>query len=247
MKISIITISYNSSKTIEETIRSVINQSYSNIEYIIIDGGSTDATLEITNRYKSQISKLVSEKDEGLYYALNKGIALCTGDIIGIIHSDDFYTNSYVIEKIVDVFTKEKCEALYANLYYVNKNNTDKIVRKWKSGIYKTGYFLKGWMPPHPTFFVKADCYKKLGNFNTEFKTSADYELMLRFIHKHNIKLSYLDEFIVKMRMGGQSNSNTKNRIEANKEDKKAWEVNNLKPRFYTLFLKPIRKIMQFL
>jgi len=247
LKISIITVTFNSSKTIEQAIRSVLDQSYTNTEYIIVDGGSSDGTVEIINRYKGRIHKFITEKDEGIYHALNKAIALCSGEVIGILHSDDFYTGASVIEKIADCFTKNNCEAVYADLYYVNKDNTDKIVRRWKSGEYSEGAFLNGWMPPHPTFFVKKECYDKFGTFNLNFKTAADYELMLRFIHKHKIKLAYLPEFIVKMRVGGQSNVTAKNRIAANIEDRRAWEVNGLKPRFYTLFLKPLRKIFQYL
>lgn len=246
MKISIITITYNSAATIEQTIRSVLEQSYKDVEYIIVDGLSTDNTLEIVNRYKDKISKIVSEKDNGLYDALNKGISLASGDVIGILHSDDFYTGNSVLQKVADTFQKNNADAVYANLYYVDKDNTDKIKRKWHSGNYTEGAFLNGWMPPHPTFFVKKEIYNKYGTFNLQFTSAADYELMLRFIHKNKIKLAYLDEFIVKMRTGGKSNVTVKNRVNANLEDRKAWEVNGLKPRFYTLTLKPFRKIIQF-
>jgi glycosyltransferase involved in cell wall biosynthesis len=247
MKISIITVTYNSSKTIEQTVQSVIEQTYPNIEYIIVDGQSTDSTLQIIDRYKNKISKLVSERDNGIYDALNKGISLATGDVIGILHSDDFYIDKDVIEKVVSTFIKHNSDAVYADLYYVGENDTNKIIRKWRSGNYKEGMFVNGWMPPHPTFFVKRSCYEKLGKFNLEFKSAADYELMLRFIHKHKISVAYLPEFIVKMRVGGKSNESIKNRLFANYEDRKAWEVNGLKPRFYTLYLKPLRKILQFL
>lgn len=243
MKISIITITYNSASTLETTIQSVISQTYKDIEYIIVDGLSTDNTLEIAKKHNV---KVVSEKDNGLYDALNKGILLATGNVIGFLHSDDFYTDNSVIEKIAALFEKTNCDGTYADLFYVDKDNTNKIIRKWRSGEYSDGMFINGWMPPHPTFFVKKECYKKFGGFNLNFKTSADYELMLRLIHKHKIKLSYLPEFIIKMRVGGQSNITTKNRVIANLEDRKAWEVNGLKPRFYTLYLKPLRKILQF-
>jgi glycosyltransferase involved in cell wall biosynthesis len=246
MKVSIITVTYNSSKTIEQTVQSVIEQTYPNIEYIIVDGLSTDSTLQIIDRYKNKISKLVSEKDNGIYDALNKGIALATGDVIGILHSDDFYIHKNVIEKVVSTFAKRDSDAVYADLYYVGETNTNKIIRKWRSGNYSDGMFVNGWMPPHPTFFVKRSCYEKFGKFNLEFKSAADYELMLRFIHKNKIKVAYLPEFIVKMRVGGKSNESIKNRLFANYEDRKAWEVNGLKPRFYTLYLKPLRKILQF-
>jgi glycosyltransferase involved in cell wall biosynthesis len=245
VKVSIITITYNSGATLKDTIESVVNQSYGDIEYIIVDGKSTDNSLSIIESYKDKISKVISEKDQGLYDALNKGIALATGDLIGIIHSDDFYTNKFVIDKIVKSIQENNSDAVYADLYYVDKVDTNKIFRKWKSGNYKDGQFLNGWMPPHPTFFVKRSCYEKFGSFNLSFVSAADYELMLRFIHKHKINLSYLPEFIVKMRVGGKSNVTLKNRIRANKEDRKAWIVNGLNPKFYTLYLKPLRKIIQ--
>jgi len=245
VKVSIITITYNSEATLKDTIESVVNQSYGDIEYIIVDGKSTDNSLSIIESYKDKISKVISEKDQGLYDALNKGIALATGDLIGIIHSDDFYTNKFVIEKIVKSIEENNSDAVYADLYYVDKVDTNKIFRKWKSGNYKDGQFLNGWMSPHPTFFVKRSCYEKFGSFNLSFVSAADYELMLRFIHKHKINLFYLPEFIVKMRVGGKSNVTLKNRIRANKEDRKAWIVNGLIPKFYTLYLKPLRKIIQ--
>ena len=247
MKISIITVTYNSAATLEETILSVINQTYTNIEYIIVDGKSTDSTLSIIEKYKSRISKFISEKDNGIYDALNKGIQMASGDVIGILHSDDFYTSNAVIQNIATRFEKEKCDALYGDLLYVSKDNTNKIIRKWRAGELTSNSFLFGWMPPHPTFFVKKEVYEKHKAFNLDFKTSADYELMLRLLYKHKIKTAYLPEYLVKMRMGGQSNVTTKNRIIANLEDRKAWEVNGLKPYFFTLFLKPLRKISQFL
>lgn len=245
MKVSIITITYNSEATLKDTIESVINQTYKNIEYIFIDGKSTDHTISIIKSFGDKISTLISEKDNGLYDALNKGIAIATGDVIGILHSDDFYTNTNVIQNIVSVFDKSNADAVYADLYYVDKNNTNQIHRKWKSGNYKYGMFLNGWMPPHPTFFVKRTIYEKFGSFNLTLTSAADYELMLRLIHKQKIKLAYLPEFIIKMRVGGKSNITFKNRIRANKEDRLAWKLNNVKPYFYTLYLKPLRKIIQ--
>jgi len=246
-KISIITVTYNSAQTLENTIQSVLLQDHPNVEYIIVDGQSTDGTLSVIRKYRHKIDHFVSEKDDGLYFALNKGIALATGDIIGILHADDFYMDDHVLSKIASTFEKTKADAVYADLYYVDKDNTDKIIRKWHSGRYSEGKFLWGWMPPHPTFFVKKEVYDKYGVFNTDLRSAADYELMLRFIHKHKIKLGYLPEFIVKMRTGGQSNASVKNRVKANKEDRKAWDMNALNPYFFTLTLKPLRKIFQFL
>ena len=245
MKVSIITITYNSESTLVETIDSVLSQTYKDIEYIIIDGASTDDTVSIIHSYKDKITKFVSEKDNGLYHALNKGIAMATGYIIGVLHSDDFYINHHTVENVVNTFKSHHADAVYADLFYVDKEDTSKVHRKWKSGQYKHGMFMNGWMPPHPTFFVKRSVYEKYGSFNLDLVSAADYELMLRFIHKHKIKLAYLPEFIIKMRVGGKSNVSIKNRIRANKEDKKAWKMNGLKPHFYTLYAKPLRKIIQ--
>lgn len=245
-KISIITVTYNSAATLENTIQSVLLQDHPDVEYIVVDGLSTDDTLSVIRKYRHKLDQFVSEKDNGLYYAINKGIAMATGDIIGILHADDFYLGDHALSNIDACFAKTGADAVYANLYYVDKDNTDKIVRKWNSGNYKPGDFLWGWMPPHPAFFVKREVYEKYGTFNTALRSAADYELMLRFIHKHKIKLAYLPEYIVKMRTGGQSNANVKNRVKANLEDRKAWELNGLKPYFFTLTLKPLRKVFQY-
>ena len=246
MKISIITICFNAGETIAQTIESVLSQTYKDIEYILVDGGSKDNTLEIIERYRTRIHKIVSEKDEGLYDALNKGLTLCSGEVVGFLHADDVYANEKVIEKYVQAFEKKEIDAVYADLKYVAQGDQEKIVRKWVSGEYKEGAFLKGWMPPHPTFFVRKKIFEQFGNFNASFRSSGDYELMLRFIHKHKIRLFYLNEFTVKMRVGGKSNVSLKNRLIANKEDKKAWVINGLKPKPYTRYLKPFRKILQF-
>lgn len=246
MKISIITATYNSEAYLEQTILSALDQSYNTIEYIIVDGGSTDNTINIIQKYKHKLSHFVSEKDEGIYHALNKGIALATGDVIGFLHSDDFYIHNQVIEHVVNTFKNKNTDGVYANLYFVDKNNPDKITRKWLSGDYSPNSFMYGWMPPHPTLFLTKEVYKKYGTFNLDFKTSADYELMLRFIHKNQISLTYLNEFIIRMRVGGQSTASVNNRVKANLEDRKAWEVNQIKPKFFTLWLKPLRKVKQF-
>lgn len=246
-KISIITVTYNSAATIEHTIQSVLLQDHPDVEYIVIDGASTDDTLSVIRKYRHKIDHFVSEKDEGLYYAINKGIELATGDVIGILHADDFYIDDHVLSAINQTFKTENADAVYGDLYYVDKDNTEKIVRKWRSGKYNDGKFLWGWMPPHPAFFVKKEVYNKYGNFNTSLRSAADYELMLRFLHKHKIKTAYIPKYLVKMRTGGQSNANVKNRVKANLEDRKAWQLNGLKPYFFTLTLKPLRKVFQFL
>lgn len=247
MKISIVTICFNSEDTIEKTIQSVIGQTYKEIEYIIIDGGSTDATKSIIEKYRSKIAYYVSEKDHGIYDAMNKGVQACTGDVIGILNSDDFYADENVLEDIMDVFLKNpELESIYADLVYVDRLMEERILRYWKSGAYKKGQFLKGWMPPHPTFFVRKNVYTRFGGYNLELKSSSDYEFMLRVLHKHEISTKYLPRVITKMRAGGQSNISLKNRIRANKEDRKAWKMNGLKPRPFTLLLKPLSKLKQW-
>jgi len=246
LKVSIITSSYNSSKTIADTINSVNSQTYSNIEHVFIDGKSTDDSVEIINKYSSRENKVISEKDKGIYDAMNKGVDLANGDIIAILNSDDFYADENVVSDIVDIFEKTEADAVYADLDYVSEDTT-KIVRKWRSGNYKHGDFKWGWMPPHPTLFVKKEVYEKHGNFNLDLKSASDYEIMLRFIHKNKVKIGYLPRVTVKMRVGGLSNSSLKHRIFANNEDKKAWKINELKPYFFTLYLKPLRKIFQYL
>lgn len=246
MKISIITVSYNAENTIRDTIESVVGQTYTNVEYIVIDGNSTDSTLEIVKSFGEKIHKLISEKDNGIYDAMNKGIAMASGDIIGILNSDDIYAHSNVLTEIVNKFQK-KIDAVYGDLVYVNAENTAKVVRKWIAKPYREGDFLKGWMPPHPTFFVRNDVYKKYGAFNLTLKSAADYELMLRFIHKHKINIAYHNDVIVKMRTGGQSNASIKNRIKANKEDRLAWKINGLKPGPFTMLRKPLSKLSQFI
>lgn len=245
-KVSIITVCYNSAKTIEDTIQSVVKQTYDNIEYIIIDGLSSDNTLEIVNKYKDNITKIISEKDNGLYDAINKGIGLATGEIIANLNSDDFYIDNNVIADVVAKMEEEKSDTLYANLYYVDAIDTNKVTRNWVSGQYKKGMFFKGWMPPHPTFFVRKKVYDNYGKFNLELKSAADYEIMLRFIHKHECSISYLPRVIVRMRVGGVSNVSLLNRLKANREDKKAWLMNGLKPKPYTLIFKPLSKVLQF-
>lgn len=247
MKISIVTITYNSAATIEDTIKSVVAQDYSDMEYLLIDGKSKDNTLQIVEKYKDKITKIVSEKDGGLYYGLNKGLKMASGDVVGAIHSDDLYAHAQVISNVMKLFNADpELEGVYADLIFVNREDTNKVMRVWKAGECKPDSFEKGWMPPHPTFFVRKSVYEKYGYINTDLKLSADYELMLRLIHKHKIKIAYLPETIVKMRMGGVSNVSFFVKLKANIEDKLAWKMNNLKPGFFTTLRKPLRKISQY-
>jgi glycosyltransferase involved in cell wall biosynthesis len=220
MKISLITVTYNSESTIRTTIESVLQQDYYNIEHIIIDGLSEDQTLNILSDYLS-IKKVVSEPDSGIYEAMNKGIKIATGDIIGILNSDDFYVDNKVITTIANYFKENTLiQAIYANLVYVDRDNIDIIKRIWEAGEFDRKHFLNGWTLPHPTFFVRKEVYERYGAYNTTLKIAADYELILRFLYKFNINVAYLPITIVKMRVGGASNGSFKKRVLVHQEDK---------------------------
>ena len=246
MKFSIITVSYNAASTIGDTLKSIADQSYHSIEHIIIDGASSDDTSTIVANFP-HVSYYISEKDKGIYHAMNKGIELATGDVVGILNADDLYSHDDVLHKVAELFKDSSVEAVYADLNFVDSIDTSKIKRKWRSGLYKVNDFYRGWMPPHPTFFVRRNVYTKYGQFNTVLNSSADYELMLRLLLKHEIKAVYLQDVIVNMRQGGKSTASLKNRLKANQEDRMAWAMNGLKPHYFTLILKPFRKIKQFI
>ncbi len=246
MKISIITATYNSAKTVRDTLESIKSQAYPHVEHLVIDGLSTDETLQIVHQF-SNVAKVVSEKDKGIYDAMNKGIQLASGEIIGILNSDDIYVDNGVLNEVAAIFADDSVDACYADLQYVNDVDTTKLVRNWKSGNFTKKSFLFGWMPPHPTLFLRRRVYDKVGNFNLLLKSAADYELMLRVFVRHDFNIRYIPRVIVKMRTGGASNSSLRKRVTANKEDRLAWKINNLKPYFFTLYLKPIRKIFQFI
>ncbi|WP_341227595.1 glycosyltransferase family 2 protein [uncultured Arcticibacterium sp.] len=246
MKVSLITVCYNSVKTIGHTIETVLSQDYDNIEYVVKDGGSSDGTLELLSKYEGQIT-VVTKADKGIYDAMNQGLELVSGDVIGIINSDDFFPDNRVISRVVAAFESSSAGAVYGDLEYVEAEDTSKITRKWQAKSYDKSNFLKGWMPPHPTFFLKKEYYNQFGLFKPEFKSAGDYELMLRMLYKEGISASYIPSVQMKMRAGGVSNVSLKNRIRANKEDRRAWKVNGLKPKWYTLWQKPLSKVFQWL
>lgn len=246
MRISIITVSYNSAATISDTLTCIAGQHYDNVEHIIVDGKSTDNTISVINGFK-HVKKVISEPDSGLYEAMNKGLQMATGDIIGILNSDDVYADNTVLNKVAEAFKDAATHCVYGDLQYVHTDNINKIVRTWKAGKFVRENFLYGWMPPHPTFFVRREVYDKVGNFNTELKSAADYEMMLRILYKYAYAAAYIPSVLVKMRSGGISNASLRNRFRANREDAKAWKLINRRPHFFTLYLKPLRKIPQYL
>jgi glycosyltransferase involved in cell wall biosynthesis len=246
-KVSIITISYNNSKTIAETIESVIKQTYKNIEYIIVDGKSVDNTVGIIKSYGASITKFISEKDSGIYDAMNKGIMLARGDIIGFINADDKLNSDNCISEIVNVFQADDLDIVYGDKIYTKNNNTDKIVRYWKAGEYNRKNFKRGWMPPHLSTYIKASFYQKHGKFRTDFRIAADYELMFRFMYKYKAKSKYLPMVIARMRIGGISNKSIKNILVSNYEVYKSWKINGFHISPFIIARKPISKVTQLL
>ena len=245
MKISVITATWNSALTVEDTIRSLIAQDYPDIEYIIVDGASTDSTLDIVRRYGDRIAVVVSEKDKGIYDALNKGIALATGDVVGFLHSDDFFADDRVLSRIAEAFVKRSLGAVYGDLDYVSKSDTTKIVRRWVSGSFKRSKFRNGWMPPHPTFYMRREHYLSLGSFDLKFSIAADYDSMLRYLWTNNISATYIPSVLITMRVGGESNQSLLNILKKTKEDRVAMIGNGIPP-VRGLLLKNLSKIQQF-
>jgi len=247
-RISIITPTFNAEKTIETCLRSIHSQPI-DCEHIIIDGCSSDGTMDLIRRFQDKPGnriRLISEPDHGIYDAMNKGIALAKGNIIGVLNADDFYASLNTLESVIDAFENPDIDSCYGDLIYVDTNNCNRVTRCWKAGPMNKYSFLNGWMPPHPTFFVRRDIYKILGNYSLNHGSAADYELMLRFLFKHQITSHYIPRVLIRMRAGGVSNASLKNRLLANRMDRLSWKTNNLKPKPWTLLMKPARKLGQY-
>lgn len=246
MKISVITVSYNSAATIVETVESVLEQKGVELEYIIIDGGSSDNTIALLEPYRDRIAYCLSERDKGMYDAMNKGIAQASGDVVAILNSDDVYSGNYVLEKVIKQFEYSDTELVYGDLHYVAYDDLTKVVRNWVTGLYEKGEFRRGWHPPHPSFFVRRLVYERYGHFDFSLSIAADYEFMLRVMERHQLKSIYLPEVLVKMRIGGRSNVSIINIIKANLQCWKAWWMNNLGWSPIPVIRKPFTKLEQF-
>jgi len=244
MKISIITVCLNSADTIEDTIRSILSQDYKNIEYIIVDGGSSDGTLDILTKYRDQIHEYISEPDKGVYDAMNKGIKLSTGDIVATLNADDVYADETIVGRMVEFMQSNGLDAGYGDIVYIDQNNNNHVTRFWKTGVYKRGAFSHGWVIPHPTFFCRKQVFERFGYFNDKLQIAADFELMLRFIEKHRIKVGYLPEVIVKMRTAGKANV-LRGIIRGNWEIVRSFRPNNLRLSPWFFILKPVTKMSQ--
>lgn len=246
MKVTLITVTLNSEKYLEESILSVINQDYKDIEHIIIDGESTDGTLAVIDKYKDHITKWVSEKDHSMYDAINKGMRMATGDIIGTLNSDDMLASTDVVSKIVESFELKNVDAVYGDLVYVDQDNTAQVLRKWRGGEFNTNRFRYGWMPAHPTFYFRRSLLETCGYYETHFFTAADYEFMTRYLYYYKVSAAYVPKLIVKMRNGGMSNSNIFGRLRANRRDYLAMKKNRVPMPFIVAFLKPMIKLHQY-
>jgi glycosyltransferase len=260
--ISIITATYNAAATLQDNLACIRRQTQNagceagpQVEHLLIDGGSRDGCLESIKAYcadsgrfvcSSPQARFISEPDHGIYDAMNKGIKLAQGEIIGILNADDCYADDTVLAQVAAVFADPEVEACYGDLEYVAADDMARVIRYWQSGVYDAKKFYLGWMPPHPTFFVRRRVYEQFGMFNLNMGTAADYELMLRFLFKHRLRVAYIPKVLVKMRVGGMSNVSLKNRLAANRMDRKAWAVNGLRPYPWTLWMKPLRKVLQW-
>ncbi len=246
MKVSIITVTFNSAKYLPDCINSVISQQHKNIEHIIVDGGSTDGTVGIIKSYGKKISQWVSEKDGGMYDALNKGMKMATGDVVGILNSDDMFFSPDSVAQIVNSFKEYKVDSVYADLVYVDQEETRRVLRYWKGFTYQRFRFLYGWMPAHPTFYIRREIIEQLGGYETHYYSASDYEFMARYLYKYRISSHYLPKLVIKMRKGGQSNSSLYNRLRANRRDYLAMKRNQIPFPFMVSVLKPLRKLPQY-
>lgn len=245
MKISIITVVYNGEAYLESCIQSVLSQDHSDIEYIIVDGASTDSTPEIIARYRNRIATVISEPDKGIYDAMNKGVKAATGEVVGILNADDLYQNEKVISRVAREFEKKGVDSIFGDLIFVNPEDLNKVVRFYQPKNFKLEHFRKGDMPPHPTFFVKRELYDRFGYFDTSFKITADFELMVRFLLKGGASYSYIPEILVKMRTGGISTSGIKSTLTVNREMKRSLDMNGISTSMLRIYSKYFTKIFQ--
>ena len=244
MKISIVTPVFNDHR-VGRALESVLSQRHDHeLELVVVDAGSTDGTLDILNRYADSVSTLISEPDKGIFDGMNKGVRRATGDVVGILNADDRYADEFVLRDVMDALSDENVDACYGNLVYVN--DKDEVTRYWKSGEYRASKWRWGWMPPHPTFFVRRSLYERYGAFDLEFPIAADYEFMLRLFLKRRIRVKYLDRVLSLMAQGGESNGSLSNVVRANAEVARAWRHNNLSGGLLVPFLKPASKLFQF-
>lgn len=247
MKISIISAVHNGAQTIAQTLRSVASQSHPDVEHIVIDGESTDGTVELIEEFREHLAVAISEPDHGIYDAMNKGIAHATGEVIGTLNSDDVYAADDVLAKVAQTFATQEVDSCYADLLYVDRNDMDRIVRYWKSCAFKPGLFERGWIPAHPTFFVRRSVYQRFGGFDLQYAYQSDFELAMRLLEVHRISSAYVPEIFVKMRMGGTTNKSIGNIFKGNLESYRACKFHGLKVSPVPFFTKKfLSRLPQF-
>lgn len=250
MRISILTATYNSAKTLRDTIESVLRQTYLNYECIIIDGASKDGTLDLVREYETKFNgrlKLISEPDQGIYDAMNKGIQMATGDVIGILNSDDFYTSDDALQVIVDAFANNDIDATYGDIHFVNDDDLSKCVRYYSSAIFRRSFMRFGLMPAHPSFYCKKAVYEKYGSFDTSYKVAADFENLLRIIYVGNIRTKYIPKDFVTMRTGGASTAGLSSRTQIMKDHLRALKANGIYSNVFLLSLRYVYKVYEVL
>ena len=246
MKISVITAVFNSHGTIASAIESILSQTEVNTDLVVIDGGSDDGTLDVLRGYTGRIGTLVSEPDHGIYDALNKGIRSASGDVVGFLHSDDMFADNSVLSRVAAAFADPGVDAVYGDLVYVDRNDPDQVIRYWRAGEFSRKRLGWGWMPPHPTFYVRRSVYERLGGFDTSYRIAADYDCMLRFLGPGGLRVAYIPEVLVKMRVGGASNRSLRNMVRKSTEDLRALRSNRV-GGIGTLIWKNVSKLPQFL
>jgi glycosyltransferase len=245
MKIYIVTVTFNSIKTIGSAIDSVNTQSYGNYEHIIIDGGSTDGTVDFLKAHHHSFSHLISERDDGIYDALNKGFALASGEVLGVMHSDDFFSSNEIFDLVANIFSDTSVDVAYGDLNYVSGKNPNRVIRRWRAGIFSHSRLAWGWMPPHPALFIRRSLFDRLGGFNLQYKISADYDFLIRLFLNHELKAVYIPSVVCFMRLGGESNGSLRKILKKSFEDFLIIRRNNI-GGIFTLLSKNIRKIPQF-
>jgi len=246
LKVSVVTVCYNSADTIEDTIRSVLSQQHDRLEYVVVDGGSTDGTLDILARYQDQIDKVVSERDRGIYDAMNKGVHLAEGELVGFLNADDVYARPTVISEVAATAQADHADGVYGDLMYIGRRDTQRIVRYWRAGPYRPKAFYSGWVPPHPTFFCRTALYHEFGGYNPEYRIAGDFELMLRFIEKQHINVQYIPKPFVRMRVGGRANT-VRGILQGNREIIHAFHSNGLAFPLHFFCLRLLRRVPQIL
>ena len=246
MKISVVTVAFNSARTIADTIRSVAEQTYTNVEHIVVDGGSTDGTLDIVEAIPNRVAHILCESDRGIYDAMNKGLSLATGDVVGFLNSDDFYSDQNCLSDIARVFEQPSVDACYGDVRFVAANDCGRVVREWRSGTYRVDRLLKGWMPPHPTFYARRSIYLRSGNFDLKYKLQSDYEMAVRLLKNGGLRLVYIPRMLVTMRMGGASNASIGNVVRGNIEAYRAARSHGLPVGPAFIVRKLLSRVPQF-